>query len=359
MVRLLLLFGGQSSEHAVSCTSASVMIPFIDRDRFDVMLVGITKKGEWFLTEASPEEIASGQWEASSTNQTAFLSPNRGMKGLQVIQDGALTSRPVDVVFPVMHGELCEDGAIQGLLELCGIPYVGPNICASACCMDKTMTKQIVAASRVRQAQYAVVMAHEMIDQEVSAAIRVEGSLGEYPFFVKPASAGSSVGVSKCHNREELLSGLRAAALIDHKILIEENIVGREVEVAVLGNSDPKASVVGEILAANDFYDYNAKYENNASRTIVPADIPSDSSEKLRRAAVTIYKALGCEGMSRVDFFLLPNGDIVFNEINTIPGFTNISMYPKLWEATGIPYVSLLSRLCDLAMERGCKMPAQ
>lgn len=359
MKNLLILFGGQSSEHAVSRVSAASLIPYIDRERAELTVVGITKTGEWYLTDAPVEDIASGAWESHAGNLPVFLSPNRAMKGLQIVRNAVIESRPVDCVFPVMHGEMCEDGAIQGLLELCGIPYVGPAICASACSMDKSVTKLVAASSGVRQADYSLVTKAEFGRGKEAAALRVEEHFGRmYPLFVKPASAGSSVGVSKAHNREELIAAIEKALEVCAKVLVEEMIVGREVEVAVLGNADPKASVVGEVLAANDFYDYNAKYENSTSRTVIPADIPLEASDKLRAAAVKIFRSMGCEIMSRVDFFLLPDGDIVFNEINTLPGFTSISMYPKLWEATGIPYPELLMKLCELAVERGCAVSA-
>lgn len=354
MKNILILFGGQSSEHEVSRSSTASLIPNVNRDTTAVTIVGITKDGKWYLTKAPVEDIASGAWEQHPENLPAFLSPNREIYGLQVIRDGVIESIPVDCVHPVMHGELCEDGALQGLLELCGIPYVGPNHCASACGFDKAFTKLIVASSGVRQADYCLVTALECRDGYDGAVQRVEAHFGSsYPFFVKPCSAGSSVGVSKAHDRTELIAALETALRVCSKVLVEETIIGREVEVAVLGNEDPKASVVGEVLAANEFYDYNAKYQNAASRTAIPADISSEASDKLREAAVKVYCCLGCEGLSRVDFFLLPDGEVVFNEINTLPGFTTISMYPKLWEATGVPYSELLERLYELAIERG------
>ena len=355
MKNLLILFGGQSSEHTVSRSSVASMLPYVDRAEFNVNIVGITKDGRWYLTHAAPEEIADGRWETREDNLPAFLSPNRLFPGLQVLRNGTLEAIAVDCVHPVMHGELCEDGALQGLLELCGIPYISPGVCASACSMDKTVTKLVAATAGVRQAQYTVVTDLEM-DADINAAVeRVDSHFaGKYPLFVKPASAGSSVGVSKVHGKEELAEAFRTAKAICRKILVEEMICGREVEVAVLGNDDPKASVVGEVLAANDFYDFEAKYENADSRTVIPAQISAAASDCLRTAAVAIYRAMGCETLSRVDFFLLEDDSIVFNEINTIPGFTQISMYPKLWEATGIPYSELLKRLYDLAVARGC-----
>lgn len=358
MIRLLILFGGQSSEHTVSRNSTASLIPNIDKTRLDATVVGITKDGRWYLTQATPDEIADGSWEQRQDNLPAFLSPNRSMTGLQVIRDGAIESIPVDVVYPVMHGELAEDGALQGLFELCGLPYVGPDICASACSMDKAVTKLVAASSGVRQARYYLVTKlnyQEDVEKELD---RVENAFtGEYPLFVKPASAGSSVGVSKAHDRKELQEAIVTALKVCAKVLIEETIIGREVEVAVMGNADPKTSVVGEVLAANEFYDFNAKYENAASRTVIPANISDEASEKLRSAAVKVYQSLGCAGMSRVDFFLQEDGDIVFNEINTLPGFTKISMYPMLWGATGIPYGDLLVKLCEIAMEKGCYFP--
>ncbi len=357
MNTILLLFGGQSSEHTVSCKSAASMIPFIDKMLFTVYVVGITRSGKWYLTEATPEEIASEKWEELTTNKEAFLSPNRSMSGLQVIENGSIRQIVIDVVLPVMHGELCEDGAIQGLFELCGIPYVGPNICASACCMDKSVTKRIVEASGIAQAQYILLTDEEIKRDLDSAVCKVEQKMSEgYPFFVKPASAGSSVGITKAHNRNELIQAFDKAICICNKVLIEETIIGREVEVAILGNNEPVASCVGEVLAANEFYDYNAKYNNISSKTIIPAKISTDNSERLRKAAIKIYRILGCEGMSRVDFFLLADDEIIFNEVNTFPGFTQISMYPKLFEASGISYQMLITRLCNLAIERGVKM---
>ena len=361
MIELLILFGGQSSEHEVSRSSTASLLEHIDTNELHVRTVGVTKEGYWFLTTAGRDEIADGSWEKRHDNLPAFLSPNRAMQGLQVIREGRVESLRVDCVFPVMHGELCEDGAIQGLLELAGIPYVGADICASACCMDKAVTKSVVdAVCRVRQARCQLVHRHELDRDPRAAAARVESAFGgQYPLFVKPASAGSSVGVSKVHSGAEMQQALDLAARVCPKVLVEEAIAGREVEVAVLGNREPRASVVGEILAANEFYDYNAKYQNNASRTVVPAPISDAAAEKLRRAAVDIYRAMGCEGLARVDFFLLEDEEIVFNEINTLPGFTKISMYPMLWQAAGIPYGELLVRLCHLALERGCRVSAR
>ena len=353
MNTILLLFGGQSSEHLVSCKSAASMIPFIDKDLFNVFVVGITRAGKWYLTEATPEEIANEKWEELTTNKEAFLSPNRSMRGLQIIENGRITQIIIDVVLPVMHGELCEDGAIQGLFELCGLPYVGPNICASACCMDKSVTKKIVEASGIAQAQYVLLTNKEIKRDANSAASRVEQELSKgYPFFVKPASAGSSVGITKAHNRVELLEAFDKAICICNKVLVEETIAGREVEVAILGNDEPIASCVGEVLSSNEFYDYDAKYENSTSRTEIPAKLSEESANRLRDAAIKVYRFLGCEGMSRVDFFLQSDGKIIFNEINTLPGFTPISMYPKLFETSGIPYSKLITKLCNFAIER-------
>ncbi|WP_026666802.1 D-alanine--D-alanine ligase family protein [Butyrivibrio sp. AE2005] len=357
MKTLLILFGGMSSEHEVSCKSAASLIPYIDRTLFDVLVVGITKFGNWYLTDASPDEIVNKNWEKLSTNKSCFLSPNRAMNGLQVIDNNKIVEIPIDVIFPVMHGQLCEDGAIQGLFELCGIPYVGSDICASACSMDKSVTKRIVENTGILQAKYIIVTKEEFDNDAESVFLNIEEKFGsQNPVFVKPASAGSSVGISKAHNRKELCEAFEKALKVCKKILVEETVIGREVEIAVIGNKEPIASCVGEVFAANEFYDFDAKYENDQSRTEIPANIPTGISNKLRNAAISVYQSLGCEGGARVDFFLSPDKEVVFNEINTLPGFTQISMYPKLFEASGIDYSNLITMLCDYAVERGVKM---
>lgn len=349
MMNLLVLFGGVSPEHEVSLRSAEFILNHINREKYTVYPVGITKAGQWrYFEETDYSLLPDGSWEKYTCD--ASVSPSRG-KGLILFKDGGYTSIPLDVCFPVLHGENGEDGSIQGLMQVAGIPCVGPGVAASASCMDKTLTKLVIGETDIRQANWYLAR-RGRIQKQMDALIRDIESGGTYPLFVKPAGTGSSVGVSKAKNREQLEQALIAAAKYDSKVLVEEFIDGREVEVAVLGNENPIASVVGEVLAGAEFYDYEAKYISTASRTEIPADIPYGSAEKLREAAMEVYKALGCKGLSRVDFFLTREGDeVVFNEINTLPGFTSISMYPKLFEAAGVPNDQLIEELIRLALE--------
>lgn len=340
MKDLLILFGGKSGEYEVSEMSAASVLSNIDTDKYNIIKIGITKDGRWFKTDASPEQIKSGEWD-SMPKQSAFLSPDTSHHGIFV--EGKLQN--VDVIFPVMHGDYCEDGCIQGLFELSGIPYVGPGVLASAAGMDKSATKLFAAASGVPQAKWYIT-SPAASEEEIE---KIESEFS-YPIFVKPCNAGSSLGISKACNRAELEKAIAEAAKFDSKILCEEYIDGYEVECAVLGNEDTRASVVGQITPSNEFYDYSAKYIDNASGLTIPANIPKETAEKIREYAVTVFKALGCRGMSRVDFFVLRgSGEIKFNEINTLPGFTSISMYPKLWEKSGIPYSELIDKLIEYA----------
>ncbi len=340
MKDLLILFGGKSGEYEVSEMSAASVLSNIDTDKYNIIKIGITKDGRWFKTDASPEQIKSGEWD-SMPKQSAFLSPDTSHHGIFV--EGKLQN--IDVIFPVMHGDYCEDGCIQGLFELSGIPYVGPGVLASAAGMDKSATKLFAAASGVPQAKWYIT-SPAASEEEIE---KIESEFS-YPIFVKPCNAGSSLGISKAGNRAELEKAIAEAAKFDSKILCEEYIDGYEVECAVLGNEDTRASVVGQITPSNEFYDYSAKYIDNASGLTIPANIPEETAEKIREYAVTVFKALGCRGMSRVDFFVLRgSGEIKFNEINTLPGFTSISMYPKLWEKSGIPYSELIDKLIEYA----------
>ncbi len=346
--KIAVLFGGQSSEHEVSCVSAATIISSIDTDKYDVILIGITKEGRWLKAE-SLEDVRTGAWRDSKIN--AVLSPDAVHKGLLILEDGRAKVIQVDVVFPALHGLYGEDGTVQGLLELAGIPYVGCGVVASAVAMDKFFTKIIADTLHIRQAKYVPVRSYELKDMEqVIARIEREQS---YPVFVKPSNAGSSCGVSRAADRDGLAAALKLAAQYDKKILVEEAIIGREVECAVLGGNDPKASEVGEILAAADFYDYDAKYNSPESRTVIAPELPEGVREEIRRAAVEIFRAVDAFGLSRVDFFIEKDtNEVVFNEINTLPGFTAISMYPMLWEAMGISKRELVDRLIELASVR-------
>lgn len=350
---LLIVFGGASSEHNVSCKSAASVLRHINTEKYEVYKVGITKDGNWFMTDADPDTIEIGIWEKNKNNIKTVISPDPAVGGLLVLHsDGRYDTIKIDVVYPVLHGKNGEDGTMQGLLELAQIPYVGPGCTASATSMDKGITKLMIAPTGVDQADFFITDKNTFISNGKDTVDRVEEHFNKkYPLFVKPANAGSSVGISKAHNRSELFDAIKIAANEDYKILIEETIVGREIEVAVLGNTNPKASKVGEVLAANEFYDYEAKYNNSDSVTRIIDDLPEEMLDKIRQDAITVYKTMGCKGLSRVDFFLCDDGRIVFNELNTLPGFTNISMYPTLWEATGLPYEKLLDTMINLACD--------
>lgn len=344
---LAVIFGGQSSEHEISCMSASNIIQCIDAQRYNIILVGITKEGHW-VEAADLNAVQDGSWRQSKTS--IVLSPDATRKGLyRMREDEKVQFVHLDVIFPVLHGLYGEDGTVQGLFKLAGIPFVGCGLFASAAGMDKLYTKIIVDTLGIRQAKYVPVYKEELPKMDEVVA-RVESVL-EYPVFVKPSRAGSSKGVNKAANREQLKNALIEAADNDRKILVEETIIGREVECAVLGNLDVKASGVGEILSADEFYDFDAKYYNSESKTLVDPPMPENMREQIREDAVKIFMALDGRGLSRVDFFLTESG-VVFNEINTLPGFTAISMYPMLWEAQGIPKKELVQKLIDLAFER-------
>lgn len=340
---MAVLFGGQSSEHEISCMSVVNIVKCINQERYHLVLIGITKEGHWVKAE-SLEQIQDGSWRESKVQ--AWISPDATKKVICLLDENGYSEMPVDVVFPVLHGLYGEDGTIQGLLELAQIPYVGCGVLASAVSMDKLYTKIIVDTLGIRQAKYVGIHRKEL-GQMGEVLNRVENAL-PYPVFVKPSCAGSSKGVNKASNRAELENALKEAACHDSKILVEETIVGREIECAVLGNDDAAASGVGEILSAAEFYDFDAKYVNSESRTDVHPDLGDGIEEQVREDAVRIFHAVGGSGLARVDFFLDKDG-VVFNEINTLPGFTAISMYPMLWEARGMEKNALIQRLIDLA----------
>ena len=349
-----ILFGGMSPEHEVSLRSAESVLNNIDHEKYNVFPVGITKDGDWMLFGGKDySELPAGTWMNNAANCRAAISPIRG-QGLLRFEGDCVVRERIDVVFPVMHGENCEDGSVQGLLELAGIPYVGPHVAASAVAMDKTLTKLVVDQAGVPQAAWHLVRSGEL-EHRMDHVVEILEQKFTYPMFVKPAGTGSSVGVSKAANREALSTALYAAAKFDKKILVEEFIDGREIEVAVMGNESPAASVCGEIDSGAEFYDYDAKYVTDTSVAYIPARISEDVEEQVRELAVKVYSAIGCHGLSRVDFFVTHEGNrIVFNEINTLPGFTSISMYPKLFAASGIPYSKLIDELLNLAVE-ACK----
>lgn len=354
MLALAVLFGGLSNEHDISCMSACSILQNADRSKYHLLPVGITRDGRWFLYEnADPEKVKSGAWETEPGLVPAVLSPDRAAHGLLVTRDGRTETVRVDVCFPVLHGFGGEDGTIQGLLTLAGIPFVGPGVAASANAMDKSLTKAVVDRTGVRQAAYDLALRPDFARDPEGTARRIETAMDKkYPLFVKPCSSGSSVGVARADDFDGLLAGLTEAFRWDAKVLVEEFIDGHEIECAVLGNDDPIASTVGEIAPTQTFYTFDAKYNDATSQLYIPAHIPAEAIETVRRDAIRVYTALGCRGLSRVDFFCTyADGEIVFNEINTIPGFTSISMYPKLFAHGGLSYPALIDRLVALAME--------
>lgn len=349
-IKLAVLFGGQSGEHEVSLMSAASVLRILDPSKYRLYPIGITKDGQWKAYDGPFDNIEDGTWEADA--RPAVLPGDPAFGGFFLSEDPARVYA-LDVVFPVLHGPRGEDGTVQGLLELSGIPYVGCGVLASAAGMDKGTAKAIFASLNLPQGPYTVFYLEEYRRQPEQILDRIETDLG-YPCFVKPANMGSSVGITKAHDRTELKAAAETALRYDQKIVAEAFISCREIECAVLGNQDPKASIVGEIIPSREFYDYEAKYfDGGVSELLIPAPIPPETAEEVRRLAVAAYRALDCSGMARVDFFVQKTtGKVYVNEINTIPGFTKISMYPKLWAASGCSYAALLDTLIALALQR-------
>ena len=351
---VMILFGGQSNEHEVSVMSAKNVLENIDRSKYDVVCVGITREGEWLLFDSDYEYLVPDSWQqyvrpSSGAESEAIRSP----RDFIVSFAKRMGMDSVDVIFPVMHGINAEDGTLQGMLELANIPYVGPGVLASAMGMDKEISRIMFERAGIPQCKYIALDRSESADPSAIAAIeeKVSEYIG-YPCFVKPANAGSSVGISKAHDKDEFIPAVLEAAKYDSKILVEEFVNGREIECAVLGNGDAKASVLGEIIASNEFYDYNAKYIDNKSQCVVPADLTGETSDAIKDYAVKAFNVLQCKGLTRVDFFVdKDNEEIYINEVNTLPGFTSISMYPMLWDAAGIGYSELIGKLIEFGIE--------
>ena len=353
-IRLAILYGGRSAEHEVSVVSARSMMAAIDRDKYEIVPIAITKQGRWLLPERTPEQLDAPAGSLPGTGDEGT--------GVSLVRDGEETAiralegggglGSVDVVFPVLHGPYGEDGTVQGLLELAGVPYVGAGVLASALGMDKEMQKQLFASRGLRVVPYIHVHIEDWRRSPDSLVELAAGEIG-FPCFTKPSNLGSSVGISRCRDADELRAGLEVALGHDRKALVERGITARELECAVLGNDEPEASIVGEVVPHRDFYDFAAKYLEDGSELRIPAPIPDPVTEEVRRLAVEAFRAIDCAGMVRVDFFYEEaTGTLYLNEVNTIPGFTPISMYPKLWEATGVPYAKLIDRLVELALER-------
>ena len=343
---VVVLFGGISSEHAVSCLSAAGVIRNIDYSKFSIIPVGITKDGSWLKTIALPEDIETGKWEDYEDNVNITFSINNKYKGLFNLETGKLIQDKIDVVFSVLHGKYGEDGNIQGVLECSGIPYIGCNVQSSAVCFDKVLTKEILSVLGVHQANYIVVDKQRAECSNFYNEVETYFN-GHYPLFIKPAREGSSIGISKVESQEQIRDAVKLGLSCDKKVLIEEGIEGREIEVAVLGTENPRASAIGEILTVDDFYSYQAKYKEKESETRIVEDLSENLQNNIKKIALAIYNKMECKGLARVDFFLEDNGRIVFNEINTLPGFTPISMFPKLWMRSGISYKDLITYLIE------------
>lgn len=345
------IFGGKSSEHEVSLRSSTFIIENINREKYNVITLGITKQGNWLLYQGETKFIADGSWENDPRNISAFISPDRKTNGIIAFFNEYTKIIPIDVIFPVLHGKNGEDGTIQGLFELCGIPYVGCDTLSSSICMDKAFTHSLLNSADIEQTPYLWFYADRFLVDAQRIKQKITARLN-YPVFVKPSKAGSSVGISKVNCEEELDEAILKASKEDIKIVVEQGVVGKEVECAVIGGRDAVCSQVGEIASGAEFYDYDDKYKNGVSQTFIPARIDEETTQKLRETAVRAYKYLGCSGLSRVDFFVSENGKIILNEINTLPGFTSISMYPKLWMATGVSAGDLVSKIIETAFTR-------
>lgn len=361
-IRVGVLFGGESAEHEVSLQSALNVVQAIDREKYDVVLIGIDKRGRWHVADGSrylldasdPRRIRLGE-----VGESVALLPGRETEKLVPLAEepapvarsrpGPRADVPIDVVFPVLHGPMGEDGCVQGFLELAHVPFVGAGVLGSALGMDKDVSKRLLRHAGIPVADFLTLRRADGVAPEYD---ELAGRLGE-PFFVKPANMGSSVGVHKVHGPAELAGALEDAFSYDRKVLVEAFVDGRELECSVLGNEDPIASLPGEVVARHEFYSYEAKYlDENGAVLEVPADLPAETVRRVQELAIRTFRALECEGMARVDFFLREDGALLVNELNSIPGFTRISMYPKLWEASGIGYPALIDRLIELAIER-------
>jgi D-alanine-D-alanine ligase len=347
------IFGGRSSEHEVSLASATSVIKALDKEKYDVVMIGISKEGKWLSSGKTLQLLKENQTGNFIYNEKVLL-PDPQQKGLVEIKNRTFTSsEQIDVIIPIMHGLYGEDGTIQGLFELANIPYVGAGVLASSVGMDKIIQKNLFIQAELPVSDFLWFHYDNYLKDSLNWIEKIENKL-KYPCFIKPANSGSSVGINKAHDRKELIEFIKEAAQYDVKILVEEGVPNvREIECSVLGNENPIASVLGEIIPSNEFYDYDSKYVDGKSECIIPAKLPEDITQKIRKYAIEAFNCIDCSGMARADFFVSSKtNDIFINEINTIPGFTSISMYPKLWEATGIKYSELLDKLIELAIEK-------
>ena len=348
-IRVAVIFGGASSEHDVSLVSATNVIKNIPKDKYEVVCIGITKKGRWLYYPGDVDNISSGEWEKDPDCASAVISPDPLHKGIITIESGTASIKKIDVVFPVLHGKNGEDGTIQGLLDMSKIPYVGCGLLSSAACMDKSHTHSILDYNNIRTAKWKMLGLRNLNHLDKECAL-IADDLG-FPLFVKPANCGSSIGINKAYDMETLKEAVKIAFSHDNKVIIEEFIDGKELELAVFGYDSPFASFVGEIDTSSDFYDYDSKYITNSTNLHIPARISDEASKEIRDTAIRAYKAMGCKGLSRADFFLKDDGTVILNEINTMPGFTPISMYPKLMEDLGMSYGYLIDKLIEQAID--------
>jgi D-alanine-D-alanine ligase len=353
-MRVAVLFGGRSGEHEVSLMSARSILDSLDPEFYKVFQIGISRDGTWLFGENALDAFESGNTD-NLTPVSLFPDPTRKELYKIRLENHMEVIEPFstcDVFFPVLHGTFGEDGAIQGLFEMAGVAYVGAGVLGSSVGMDKGVFKDVMRANHIPVVEAEIFLRREITENYEKLISRLE-MIAPYPLFIKPANMGSSVGVTKCRSKSDLYEGLMEAARFDRRILVERGINAREIEISVLGNDEPVASILGEIRPAADFYTYEAKYHDDRSELTIPADIPQGVAERMRVDAVKAYKAIDCSGMARVDFIIdKDTGSYYLNEVNTIPGFTQISMYPKLWEATGLPFPKLINKLIELALER-------
>ncbi len=344
-LRLGVIFGGRSGEHEVSVVSAQHVMEAADKERFEVVPIGVTKQGAWLTPKETQAQLKRGQ---QAYEKTLELAEAEGLLArpavLEVLSD-------VDVVFPLVHGVNGEDGTLQGLLELARVPYVGAGVAASAAGLDKALTKALFLQAGLPVADYVVIVESRWYREPKAVVAEIEREL-PYPCFVKPANGGSSVGITKVRSREDLGDAVALAFRYDRKMLVERAVEGREIECALLGNDDPQASPLGEIVYKREFYDYEAKYLDAGTQLFTPADVEPETARRIQEMGITAFRAIDCAGLARADFFLRPDGEALVDELNTLPGFTPISMYPRLWQVAGLTYPALISRLVDLALER-------
>ncbi|MFP4661168.1 MAG: D-alanine--D-alanine ligase family protein [Halanaerobiales bacterium] len=346
-LRIGLIFGGRSKEHEISILSARSVYNMADKSKYDLIPFAITKEGYWLDSDKSLMILEDENITEASLTKTALAENERNSVSDSI---ESFIKEKMDLVFPVLHGPYGEDGRLQGMLEMLDIPYVGAGVLSSAAAMDKAVMKQLFSYHKIPQGSFMVCYKYELLDRLDDLSEKIENTLG-WPCFIKPANMGSSIGISKVYNAEDLYDALLEAFKYDYKVVIEEFISGREVECSVFGNTEFNASLPGEIRADNDFYDYNAKYQDNSTELIIPAELDDEIIAQIRKMAIDVFKAVDGRGFSRVDFFVADDERILVNEINTIPGFTRYSMYAKLWEASGIEYSQLIDRLINLALE--------